>query len=636
MATFTEALIAEFASAPTPPSPPLSPLSPLSSPLPRIPSPSTHTSPTYAEAPLGYRAAMIWSRVASPPPRARFSALASRFEVGESMTDVVARQARYALTSSVDYGFIDIVDASIRAFESRAMTTLGEVNERVTDLAITQRQDAHELHMRDEDEQDDLALLRTQAVIARQAWSCSEDRSMTLEASIRTLEAQVRTLQTRHDRMKWQRQDAAHRISGNGDDSHESGSGRRIERAASECTYSDFLKCQPLNFKGTEGVVSLTQWFEKMESVFHIGNCNVACQIKFAIYTLLGNALTWWNSHVKTVGHEVAYGMTWKTLKKMMTDKYCPRGEIKKLKIELWNLKVKGTDVLSYNQRFQELALMYGRMFLKESNEVEKYVGGLPDMIQGSVMASKPKTMQDVIEFATELMDQKICTLADRQAENKRKIDDNSRNNQNQQHLFKRQNVARAYTTRPGRRKYIEDLNPYALNAPTILIGSVLLSAPTARGLAIWPETGYFKRDCPKLKNNNYGNHVGNCGATTMAYAVGNAGKNSDANVVTGTFLLNNRYASILLDIGVDRSFVSTAFRSLIDIAPTTLDHDYDVELADGKIIGVNTIIRGCTLNFLNHPFNIDLMPIELGCFDVNIGMDWLVKYHESIRQYRL
>ncbi|GKF39276.1 putative reverse transcriptase domain-containing protein [Tanacetum coccineum] len=116
-----------------------------------------------------------------------------------------------------------------------------------------------------------------------------------------------------------------------------------------------------------------------------------------------------------------------------------------------------------------------------------------------------------------------------------------------------------------------------------------------------------------------------------MAYAVGNAGKNSDANVVTGTFLLNNRYASILLDIGVDRSFVSTAFRSLIDIAPTTLDHDYDVELADGKIIGVNTIIRGCTLNFLNHPFNIDLMPIELGCFDVNIGMDWLVKYHAVI-----
>nr|GEU49127.1 hypothetical protein [Tanacetum cinerariifolium] len=87
--------------------------------------------------------------------------------------------------------------------------------------------------------------------------------------------------------------------SGNGDDRHDSGSGRRTECATRECTYSDFLKCQPLNFKGTEGVFGLTQWFKKIESVFHISNCTVACQIKFATSTLLGNAMTWWNSHVK-------------------------------------------------------------------------------------------------------------------------------------------------------------------------------------------------------------------------------------------------------------------------------------------------------------------------------------------------
>ena len=114
-------------------------------------------------------------------------------------------------------------------------------------------------------------------------------------------------------------------------------------------------------------------------------------------------------------------------------------------------------------------------------------------------------------------------------------------------------------------------------------------------------------------------------------YAVGNAGANPDNNVVTGTFLLNNRYASILFDTGTDRSFVSTAFSSQIAITPTTLDHNYDVELVDGRIIGLNTNIRGCTLNFLNHPFNIDLMPVELGSFDVIIGMDWLSKYQAVI-----
>ncbi|GJV83324.1 putative reverse transcriptase domain-containing protein [Tanacetum coccineum] len=137
---------------------------------------------------------------------------------------------------------------------------------------------------------------------------------------------------------------------------------------------------------------------------------------------------------------------------------------------------------------------------------------------------------------------------------------------------------------------------------------------------------GYFKRDCPKLKNKDGGN--GN--AQGWVYAVGNAEKrgkasgNPDSNVVTGTFLLNNHYASILFDTGADRSFISSAFSSLIDITQTPLENSYDVELADGKIVRIDTIMRGCTLNFLNHPFNIDLMPVELGSFDVIIGMDWL------------
>ncbi|GKG46883.1 hypothetical protein Tco_0504080, partial [Tanacetum coccineum] len=95
-----------------------------------------------------------------------------------------------------------------------------------------------------------------------------------------------------------------------------------------------------------------------------------------------------------------------------------PRVKIKKLEAELWNLKVKGTDMIGYNQHFQELALLYVRMFPKESEKIERYVGGLPDMIHGSVVASKPRTMQEAIEIATELMDKKIHTFAERQTEN--------------------------------------------------------------------------------------------------------------------------------------------------------------------------------------------------------------------------
>ncbi|GKC52580.1 putative reverse transcriptase domain-containing protein [Tanacetum coccineum] len=435
------------------------------------------------------------------------------------------------------------------------------------------------------------ATARVAAAATRAAAAVAAAAPMIVAAVKQLIEARVSAALANHETLQ-------NISNGYGDGSHNSDTGiRGTVRTPRECTYKDFLNCKPLTFKGTEGVVVLTQWFKKMESVFHISNCAMENQVKFATCTFLRNALTWWNSHMKTITQDVAYAVDWKVLKKMMTVKYCPRDEIKKLEIELWNLKVKGTDVASYTLRFQELVLMCGRMFPEESNEVEKYVGGLPDMIRGNIMPYQPNIMEQAIEFANDQMDQKILTISESQAEQKRKLEFNAGNNQGYQQQNKRQNTRRAYTVGPG----------------------VLVLM------------GHFKKDCPKLKNGNRGNRGGNGNAPAKVYVVGNAGTNLDSNVITGTFLLNDHYASILFDTGVDRSFVSTTFSSLIDITPTILDHYYDVELADGKIIGINTIIWGCTLNFLNHPFNINLMPVELGSFDSIIGMDWLSKYHAII-----
>ncbi|GJS03285.1 reverse transcriptase domain-containing protein [Tanacetum coccineum] len=159
--------------------------------------------------------------------------------------------------------------------------------------------------------------------------------------------------------------------------------------------------------EGTEGVVGLSQWLEKMESVFHISGCAVDNQVKFATCTLLGAALTWWNGHVRTLGHDAAYAMTWGTLKKKLTDKYCPKGEIKKLEIELWNLRVRGNDVAAYTQRFQELALMCTKFLADETEKVDKYIGGLPNNLHANVMSARPKTLDYAIELANDFVD--IC-----------------------------------------------------------------------------------------------------------------------------------------------------------------------------------------------------------------------------------
>nr|GFC23234.1 reverse transcriptase domain-containing protein [Tanacetum cinerariifolium] len=203
---------------------------------------------------------------------------------------------------------------------------------------------------------------------------------------------------------------------------------------------------------------------------------------------------------------------------------------------------------------------------------------------------------------------------AARSAENKRMMESNPRDYRGQQPPFKRVTV-----------------NPNTQRA----------AVENQQGVVCYEcgRPGQFRKDCPKLRNQNRGNQTrnktgnktGGNEVTARAYAIGGGGTNPDSNVVTGTFLLNNCYASMLFDSGADRSFVLTTFSALLDVAPSTLDTSYAVEHADWRISETNIVLRGCTLGLLGHPFDIDLMLVEFGSFDVIIGMDWLAKYHALI-----
>nr|GEY20053.1 hypothetical protein [Tanacetum cinerariifolium] len=273
--------------------------------------------------------------------------------------------------------------------------------------------------------------------------------------------------------------------------------GRGAMPVARMCTYQDFMKCQPLNFKGTERVVSLTRWFKKMETVFHISNCLEVYQVK---------------------------------------------------------------------------------MVPGEEDRIERYVRGLPDNIQGNVMSAEPTRLHDVIRLANSLMDQKLKGYAIRSAENKRKFESNQRDNHAQQPPFKRQNVRgsnvdRAYTAGGNEGRVYAGPHP--------LCNKCKLHHARA-----------FQEGFPQTEESEPWKQAIIPEARGKAYAIGGGDANPGSNVVTGTFLLNNHYASLLFDSRTDRSFVSTTFSTMLDIIPDTLDVSYVVELADERIAKTNTVLR--------------------------------------------
>ncbi|GJV68693.1 putative reverse transcriptase domain-containing protein [Tanacetum coccineum] len=427
------------------------------------------------------------------------------------------------------------------------------------------------------------------------------------------------------------------------------------------CSHKTFMNGKPHSFNGTVGVVGLRRWIEKVEQVFEICKCAEEDKVMFAANTFEGRALTWWNVNVHTLGLVNANRIPWTKFKTMMTTEYCPATEIQKMEQELWTLTLKGDDIEAYSNRFHELVLMCPELVSTEKKKIEKYIRGFPERIKGNITSSKPATLHDAINVARKLVEQVVQGKAARIGEsNKKKWEDHQRdiitptttttatktttitNNTTGGRKLPRPMlqpqlrvgvmlgiyqgaIVATLTTMDNALQIIGGAKELVIRRKTAELGFQVQVLPPLKDVTCYrcSKKGHYKDKCPKGRNQQ------NKGARGRAYVVVE-NPQQNPNVVTGTFLLNNHYTCILFDSSAEKSFLSSAFTPFIDIDRAALNTSYEVELADGKVVSTNTVLRGCTLALYNHCFKIDLLLTRLGSSDVIVGMDWL-SYHRAV-----
>ncbi|XP_022033729.1 uncharacterized protein LOC110935635 [Helianthus annuus] len=425
------------------------------------------------------------------------------------------------------------------------------------------------------------------------------------------------------------------------------------------CTFKQFLDCKPLNYDGTGGTVAYVRWTEKTDSTIRMSRCSANQQVTFVTCLFLNEALTWWNLQVQTLGDNAAYALTWEELKERMRDKYCSRAELQKLENEFWNLTMVGADITGYTQRFHDLSRVIPYLVTPEYKRIERYIWGLSDKIRSLVTAAKPTTITQAVTIAVSLTEDGVrMKIFGEKGDDKKETHAESSNRGKRNYSnFKKGTRA---TNDTGPKKYAGTL-PKCERCKYHHLGDCRVvkcdkcgknghraescwgtGNNTGSGSGFDNKNGngngrgqgcfgcgskdHYKKDCPKENQ-----------ARGRSFVIGAKDARQDPNVVTGTFLLNDHFASILFDTGADFSFISIEFKNILGLEPSKLDVPYSIELANGRLIETGEVVKECTLELGEQKFNIDLLPIELGSFNVVVGMDWLsnnraeVVCHEKI-----
>ncbi|GJR85940.1 putative reverse transcriptase domain-containing protein [Tanacetum coccineum] len=441
------------------------------------------------------------------------------------------------------------------------------------------------------------------------------------------------------------------------------------------CTFKAFQSCNPKEYDGKGGAIVLTRWIEKMENVIDNSGCAENQKVRYAASSLVNKALTWWNTQVQARGREAAMAMTWNDFKALMVEEFCPSNEMEKLENEFWNHKMVGANHAAYTDRFHELAKLVPHLVTPESSRIKRYIAGLAPEIRGMLRATQPTTIQNAILRAGILTDEAVSCGTLTKGNDKRKVVEESGKSGGSWKDNKKAKVGTGFVATAPPRNEVANSNPkcskcnthHPVNGPCNVCYNCQKPGHYARNCwapirqvtpvnavrmsnnpRVCYECGspdHFRNTCPKMNrapgqagnqlalegsrnNRSNGNQV-----RGRAYNVNVNAMEAvqDPNVVTGTFSLNDHFVTVLFDSGADFSFISTEFAPLLNVRPSIVNPGYVIEVADGKKVEVDRIIRDCKLELGGSLFSINLIPLGHGSFDVIVGMDWLSQHKAVI-----
>ncbi|GJW76562.1 putative reverse transcriptase domain-containing protein, partial [Tanacetum coccineum] len=376
------------------------------------------------------------------------------------------------------------------------------------------------------------------------------------------------------------------------------------------CTYKGFMACNPKEYDEKGGAIALTRWIEKMENVIDNSGCAKNQRVKYVASSFVNKALTWWNTQVQARGREAAIGMAWTDFKALLVEEFGLSNEMEKLESEFWNHKMVGANHAGYTDRFHELAKLVPHLVTLESSRIKR----------AGILINKAVN----------------CGTLTKVNEKRKGVEESSKHGSGINN-DKRAKVSKGFVAATTHR------NEYAGSLPKC--AKCLAHHPKDRHCLVCfncQKRGHIARNCHSPNK-----QVAPINAVRGGYEPGTCyecGSHEhyrntcpklnlapDPNVMTGTFSLNYHYATVLFDSGSDFSFISTSFAPLLNVKSSFVNPGYLIEVADGKKVEVDRVIRNCKLELGTSLFAIDLIPLGHGSFDVIVGMDWLSEHKAEI-----